>query len=127
MTLTTGQVEDLQTTVKTDLEAGTWTNYASTPKIHVEAQKKNSKNTWVEVLNTSGDVIQAANGAIILFDDQCEININTQNRTDLNKLYADFINILNTTGKGYTYHRTRDRPKRSKYNKNFIVKLKGKR
>jgi len=124
MTITTNQVQDLQTTVYTDLAAGTWTNYASTPKIHKEEQKKNSKNTWLEILTTRGNFVQAVNGAIIMFDDQCELQIHAQNRTDLNALYADTLNILVATSRGYTFARMSDVPKRSKYTKSFVIKLK---
>ena len=125
LTITTDQVQDLQTTIKEDLEAGTWTNYGSTPKIHTQEQKKSSKNTWIEVLDTTGEIIQAMNNAIIFFDDRCEININAQNRTDLNKLYADFLNIT-TSARNYKLEDTRDLPLRSKYNKNITISLKDK-
>lgn len=124
MTLTTGQVQDLQTTIKNDLEAGTWTNYASTPKVHIEKQKKTSKNTWIEILNTTGNFMQAVNGAIILFEDQCELQIHAQNRTDINKLYVDVLNILVATSRSYMFSRSSDIPRRSKYTKSFMIKLK---
>ena len=124
MTLTAAQVQDIQTTVVTDLQAGTFTLYGQTPAIHKEAQKKSSKNTWIEVLNTRGDIVQAVNGAIILFEDSCELNIHSPSRTNVDKIYADVLNILVASERNYTLKRTRDKPLRSKYGKQIIIELK---
>lgn len=124
MTITTDQVQDLQTTVETDLLAGTWTNYTETPKIIKEDEKKGSKDDWIELIGTRGDITQAINGAIIYFTDTCLIRINAVNRTDLNKLYTDLLNILIATNRNYTLSKPRDLPKKKHYVKELTIELK---
>jgi len=123
MSLTAAQVQDLQTTIVDDLEAGTFSLYGSTPQIHKQAQKKSSRNTWIEVLNTKGNIIQAMNGAIIYFTDKLELQVHSPNREDVDKIYADALNILVANPHAYTFSGTWDRPKRSKYGRGFIIKL----
>lgn len=127
MTLTEAQVQDLQTTVKADLVAGTWALHdkaPAVPTIHTTAQKKNSKKTWIELLGSKGNIIQAMNGAIIMFNDRLELGIHAQNRSNLDKLYADTLNILVASSNAYVFARTQDKPKRSKYEKRFVIILK---
>jgi hypothetical protein len=123
MTLTATQVQDIQTTIVNDLEAGTFTLYGSTPQIHKEAQKKSSKNTWIEVLATKGDIIQAMNGAIIYFSNRLELQVHSPNREDVDKIYADVLNILVDSSHSYTFSGSWDRPRRSRYARGFIIKL----
>ena len=123
MTLTAAQVQDIQTTIVNDLEAGTFTLYGSTPKIHKESQKKSSKNTWIEVLGSKGNIIQAMNGAIVHFTDRLELQIHSPNREDMDKIYADVLNILVDSTRSYVFSGEWDRPKRSKYARGFTIQL----
>jgi len=124
MTITTSEVQDIQTTIRTDLEAGTWTNYGSQPKVYDEKRTKFGNNVYISIYNTSGNVVQAINGAVIMFEDQCVVEINSPNRTDLNKIYTDVLNILNATTRGYVYRRTQDVPKKTRYRKLITIQLK---
>ncbi len=122
MTITTEQVQDIQTTVIEVLKAGTYTNYNTTPTIYGENEKKSAKNVWIEVLNSNGNIIYAANSAPIYFEDTCELWIVSKNRSDINKLYADILNIF-TIYKKITITKIRDIPLRSKYRKQLNLRL----
>jgi len=124
MTLTTSEAQDLQTTIQSDLQAGTWTNFVSTPTVYKDTDEIEAHDEWIQLSQTAGNIVQAINGAVILFEDKCELEIRSANRTDLNKLYVDTINILNATSRGYSYLKTRDISRRDKYIKQITIQLK---
>jgi len=124
MTVTAAQVQDIQTTVEDELVAGSFALYGSTPQIHKDVNMKTSKNAWINLKNTTGDIIYAVNNSPIRFDDMCELWIYAPNRTDVNKLYADVINIFSASSKNIIIVRPRDGSLRSKYVKIMNIELK---
>lgn len=123
MTVTAGQVQDIQTTIESELTSGTWSLYGATPEIKKDVEKLSSKNTWIGMRNTAGKIVYAFNNAPIYFDDRCELVIHSPNRTDLNKIYADVINIFSASSKNITIESTRDESKKNHYVKRITIKL----
>ncbi|MDH3324005.1 MAG: hypothetical protein OEL89_00040 [Candidatus Peregrinibacteria bacterium] len=124
MTLIPSQVQDIQTTVVSILSAGTWSLYGSQPKTYIESQKKHVKDAWIEILGTSGTIQYTINGTVILFDDTCTLRIYSPNRSNLNKIYADVLNIFSASNYSILIKRTKDVPLRNKYRKELTIQLK---
>lgn len=123
MIVTEAQVQDIQTTIKAELIAGTFILYKETPQIHIDSEKKTSKNAWINLTNSLGDIIYAVNNSPILFDDSCDLWIHSPNRSDIDKIYADIINIFSESSKNIIIRKPKDIPLRSKYVKKMQVKL----
>jgi len=123
MTITAAQVQDVQTTIKDELEAGSFALYGSTPPVYLDVDTKMAVNVWINLTNTQGEIIYAVNNAPLLFDDTCELWIYAPNRTDLNKIYADVVNIFSASSKNIIIERPRDLSVRGKYIKTMRVKL----
>lgn len=124
MSVTVAQVQDLQTTVKDLIDAYSFPLYGEVPQAYKENSYKFARNIWIELKETTGNVVQAANGAVIMFEDTCKLEIRTPNRTDLNKIYADILNMLVSSQKGYYIKKTRDIPLKDKYRKILTIELK---
>ena len=123
MSVTEAQVQDMQTTVLAELKAGSFALYKSTPQIHIDVKMKTSKNAWINLTNTTGKIIYAVNNAPILFDDTCGLTIYAPNRGDVDKMYADVINIFSASSKNIIITKTRDGSLRRKYVKIIKIKL----
>jgi hypothetical protein len=123
MSVTEAQVQDMQTTVLAELKTGTFTIYGETPQIHLDTDKKSSKNAWLSLTNTTGKIIYTVNNSPLLFDDTCGLTIHMLNRSDADKVYADVINIFSESSKNITITRTRDGSLRGKYVKILKIKL----
>jgi len=123
MTVSAAQVQDIQTTILSELSSGTWSLYGSQPTSYGENRIKFSKNVWIELYDSNSDIIYAMNNAPIYFDDTCELKIQTPNRTNLDKIYADVINIFTASSKNIIIQNPKDVPLRGKYTKTMTVKL----
>ena len=111
-------------TAKTELEAGTWSNFTDTiPPIYLEIEKVHAKNEWIQFYGDRENPVYAANDSIIFSKYECNIEIHARNRTDLDNMMIDIKNILRVSDENLTIMNLRDMSKRSKYKKTGIIKL----
>ena len=104
------------------LEAGTWTNFGSTPKIAVSqksgpgfASIRGNKNARVEVKNEDG---QADNleltydGTPILSNLVGQVSLVSTDKSDRNKMKTDLVAIMKASGIPFTPPRIANNPSR---------------
>lgn len=107
--------DDACSTVKSDLEAGTWTNYGSTPPIIITDQHpKKPKNKYIELFNSTREPIQTVSGSLLYTKRSCQIRIVMNTTTNRDNVYDDIFNILTATCRGYTITRGKDIPDNKK-------------
>ncbi len=95
--------------LKTDLEAGTWTNYGSTPNIYIEDKDEHSGgNTYIKLSEGRRDPIQAFSGSVIYYERSLVLEIVAPNAIDRDNIYLDIIAIGNVTNRGYVFDRSDD-------------------
>ena len=96
------------------LEAGTWTNLGSTPKVigkNIKSARGN-KNARIEVKNEEGGSIETAfDGSVIYRSLRGSIIPVSTKGSDRNKMKADIMAIMKKAGYPYTDPGVSDNPK----------------
>lgn len=108
---------DAYTDIKTDLKAGTWTNFGSTPVIYIERKtvfKGLVKNAYINLKGATRDPVQTVDGTVLYTKRSCVIEIVGTSTTAKNNIYDDIENILTATSRGYILTRGRDSPQNKK-------------
>lgn len=88
--------------VKTVLEAGTWTNYASTPIIsiiHTDSSRR--RTSYIGLVDESGSPTLDFTGSEIYSTKTGTVIINAVNENDRDKLYTDIKSILKASSYGF--------------------------
>ncbi len=81
--------------METVLNAGTWTNYESTPKgITLDTKGLGWQNVGIVIRNVSGEVVLAFDGTPIYEDAVVSVEIKTTSASDRDKLKADTLAIV---------------------------------
>jgi len=121
------EIKDFVDIIVPILEAGTWTNYGSTPKIismNLKSSRGN-KNARIEVKNEEGGSIDIAfDGSIIYQSLRGSIIMVSTDGSDRNKMKKDVMAIMKTSGIPFTRPSLSDTPKiRNKEKSSFLFEI----
>jgi hypothetical protein len=97
-------LHDLPTDLKTDLEAGTWSNTGSTPRIYIQNKDEFlGGEDYIRLFDGRRRLEQTVSGSFIMPRRSCKLYAIAPNETMLNNMEKDIKNILiAVSGRSYT-------------------------
>jgi len=101
--------DDACSAVKSDLQAGTYTNYTNKFPIYIENRDKfEGGKVYIILRNPTREPIQTVNGTVLYTKRSCTIMIVANSAGNRDKLYDDLESILISTNRGYKLKRGKD-------------------
>jgi hypothetical protein len=121
------EYKDFVDTIQPILEAGSWTNYGSTPKIigkNIKSARGN-KNARIEVKNEEGGHIETSfDGSVIYRTLRGSVIPVSTKGSDRDKMKVDIMAIMKVAGYPYTAPTVSDIPKiRNKQQSSFLFEI----
>ena len=103
--------DDACNAVKSDLKAGTYTNYTTDFPIYIKGGDKfQGGNVFIHLKDGSRTPVQTVSGSILYTQRSCSLQIMANTTTNRDALYDDIIDILTSTSRGYAIKKGRDDP-----------------
>ena len=102
--------------IKSDLKAGTFTNYGSDNiPIYIEkAESFRGKGIYIVLKDAFREPVQTVDGTILFTKRGCTVVITANTTTNRDSIYDDIVSILTATSRGYTFKRGKDQPQNKK-------------
>lgn len=110
-------------TTKTVLDAGTWTNFGSTPKIFTEAQEIGALEDYIYVGEDTEDIHRSSDDTRIYANETCSLKLFSPNTTNRDNIIADIEAIFKASSEGIKLKSGNPSAVRDKYIREFIVEL----
>ena len=110
--------DDACSAVKSDLQAGTPTNYTTAFPIYIENKDViQIGNVYILLKNATREPVQTVDGSVLYTKRGCTIEIIANSDTIRDAVYLDVIAILTKTNRGYKIKRGRDSPIHQRQNR----------
>lgn len=95
--------------VKSELTAGTWSNFGSKPNIYINNEDDfHGGNQYIQLSIPARTPIYTTNNQVIYYDYSCTLTITAQTTTIRNNLYSDIEAILEAADSSYTIQTIRE-------------------
>ena len=110
-------------TTKTILDAGTWTNFDSTPKIFTEDQEIGALEDYMYVGEDTEDIMRSSDGTRIHAFETCALKLFSPNTTNRDNIIADIEAIFKASSQAIRLKSGNPSAVRDKYIREYNVEL----
>jgi len=101
--------DDACSAVKSDLEAGTYTNYTDIFPIYIIGKDVwQGGNVYINLSDPTREPVQTVDGSVLYTKRSLKVTIVANSQTIRDNLYDDVVAILTATNRGYKLKRAKD-------------------
>lgn len=110
-------------TVKTELEAGTWTNYGSTPKIFTEDDEVGPLENYIRLGDDSEEIERSSDGVRIHAIETCSLKLFASDTDNRDNMVSDIEAIFVASSEALLLRNGTPSARRGRYIREFNVEL----
>lgn len=122
LTITASRVEYFATALKDDIEAYSFPLYGSVPKTYKPNETNRIKNVGIVIGQPDHDIACTMNNQPIYFNERIVVELWAKSESDLEKIYADFLNMLAASTLNVVPRGVRDKSRKGHYIKAIEIK-----